>query len=426
MATWGQCVGQYRRTSVSALGGFILLIAALATPLAQAQTYTVIHNFTGAQDGATPMAGLTLDRAGNLYGMANFGGNSGGNCGASGCGVVYRLTNHNSSWIVTPLYSFLGGDDGMNPQMANVLIGPDGTLYSSTYYGGGSCSGNNQGCGTVFKLQPSANACHSALCPWTETILHRFNGNDGSGPVGALVIDQQGNLDGATTTGSLRGGGTVYQLSPSLGWMETVIRDLYGYPGSSVNLDHAGNLYGSTFIGVSSPGTIYQLMFSGGNWIGADIYDFTGGGDGGYPKAGVVFDQAGNLYGATTAGGSGQGGTVFELSPLNGGWNYSLLYSFTGPGNGGVVVGPIGNLVMDAAGNLYGTTFADGASGYGAVFKLTPSGEGWTYTSLHDFSGGSDGSYPYSNLAFDGSGNIYGTASGGGAFGLGVVFQIRP
>ncbi len=391
----------------------------------EAQTYTVIHSFSGGRDGAAPMAGLTIDGSGNLYGTANFGGNTGGNCGAGGCGVLYRLSNHNSGWILTPLYSFLGGDDGMNPETAIVVIGPDGNLYSTTFYGGGSCNGS-QGCGTVFKLQPPVETCHSVLCPWTETNLHSFNGDDGSGPVGALVFDQQGNLDGVTNTGSLRNGGTVYQLSASGGWMESIIFHPYGYPGSSVTLDHAGNLYGSTFIGMNGPGTIYQLTPSGSNWIGTDIYDFTGGSDGAYPKAGVILDQAGNLYGATTVGGSGQGGTVFELMPSNGGWNFNLIYSFTGPANGQLVVGPVGNLVMDAAGNLYGTTIADGAFGYGAVFKLTNSSEGWTYTSLHDFTGGSDGSYPYSNLIFDSNGNIFGTASSGGAFGAGVVFEITP
>ncbi len=404
----------------------MLLFVGIATQAAYAQTYSVIHNFSGVGDGATPMAGLTLDRAGNLYGTANFGGNSGGNCGIGGCGVVYRLTKHNSAWALTPLYSFLGGDDGMNPEAANVVIGPDGSIFSTTYYGGGSCNGSNQGCGTVFKLQPPANACQSAICPWTETVLHRFNGADGAGPVGALVFDQQGNPTGATMTGSLRNGGTVYQLNSSGGWTETILFHPYGYPGSSVTMDHAGNLYGSTFVGMQSPGTIYELMPSGSNWIGTAIYDFTGGSDGAYPKAGVIFDQAGNLYGATTAGGSGQGGTVFELTPSGGSWNFNLLYSFTSSGNGRVVVGPIGNLVMDAAGNLYGTTFADGANGYGGVFKVTHSGGGWNYTSLHDFTNGADGSFPYSNLVFDDQGNLYGTASGGGAFGAGVVFQISP
>jgi uncharacterized repeat protein (TIGR03803 family) len=393
---------------------------------AQAQTYSVIHNFTGGGDGGMPMAGVTLDAAGNLLGTANLGGNTGGNCGTGGCGLVYKLTNKNSSWILTPLYAFRGGSDGANPRVANVIIAGDGTLYSTTFYGGTACSLGSNGCGTVFKLQPQASACGSVICPWNETILHSFTGDDGAGPVGALYLDQQGNVDGVTTTGGFRNGGSVFQLNASSGWMETIIFHPYGYPGSGVTPDHAGNLYGSTFIGTDSPGTIYELTQSGQDWIGNDIYAFTGGSDGGYPQAGVIFDAAGNLYGATGAGGSGGGGTVFELSPSNGGWNFQLLYSFAGAHSGRIVVGPVGNLVMDSSGNLYGTTISDGANGYGAVFKLTQSNGSWSYTSLHDFTGGSDGGNPYCDLVFDASGNLYGTASTGGAFGAGVVFQITP
>ena len=408
------------------LGACVLALVLGFMPVAQAQTYTIIHNFTGTQDGGMPMAGLTMDRAGNLLGTTNYGGHTGDNCGARGCGVVYKLTNRNSSWVLTPLYSFLGGNDGSNPRAANVVLTADGILFSTTYYGGGSCSGGSNGCGTVFKLQPQPTACNSTICPWNETVLHSFSGDDGAGPVGALFLDPSGNADGVTSTGGFRNGGSVFQLDASSGWMETILFHPYGYPGSSVTPDHAGNLYGSTFIGTSSPGTVYQLVQSGQTWIGTDIYAFTGGSDGGYPQAGVIFDGAGNLYGATTSGGSGGGGTVFELSPSNGGWNYQVLYSFAGPNNGLLVVGPVGNLIMDSSGSLYGTTIADGANGFGAVFKLTPSNGSWSYTSLHDFTGGSDGSSPYCNLVFDASGNLYGTASAGGAFGSGVVFKITP
>lgn len=188
---------------------FIALASAFLAPgvqRAQAQTYSVIHNFTGAGDGGMPMAGLTLDAAGNLLGTANFGGNTGGNCGTGGCGLVYKLANKNSSWVLTPLYSFQGGNDGANPRVANVIIAGDGTLYSTTFYGGSACSLGSNGCGTVFKLQPPALACGSVNCPWNETILHNFDGTDGAGPVGALYLDQQGNVDGVTTTGGFRNG----------------------------------------------------------------------------------------------------------------------------------------------------------------------------------------------------------------------------
>ncbi len=411
-----------RRYAIGLLG----LLFALASPVARAQTYTTIYNFSGGADGATPMAGLAIDQRGNLYGAANNGGNFGGNCGAQGCGVVYRLANHNSGWVLTPLYSFQGGNDGMNPQTANVVIGQNGSLYSTTFYGGGSCLGDNRGCGTVYQLQPPASVCQSTSCPWNETVLHSFNGGDGAGPVGALIFDAQNNLYGATNTGSVRNGGAIYQLNASSGWMEQIIFVPYGYPGSSVSLSNAGDLFGSTLVGTSGPGTVYQLTPSGSNWIGTFIYNFTGGSDGAYPVAGVIFDPAGNIYGATTSGGSGHGGTVFKLSPSNGGWTFDLLYSFTSAENGFQIAGPVGNLILDTAGNLYGTTFADGEFGYGSVFELTPTSSGWIYTSLHDFTNGSDGSHPYSNLVFDSSGNIYGTASSGGSFGDGVVFEITP
>ena len=427
---WARLTGAGPRPRPSLLWMAIALaglpaLAALATGSAQAQTFQVIHNFTGAQDGATPQAGLTIDAAGNLYGTANYGGNIGGNCGALGCGTVFRLSRRNASWVLTPLYNLAGGSDGANPQSANVVMGPDGTVYSSTFQGGAGCSG--QGCGTVFSLQPPASICRSTFCPWTETVLHRFLGLDGIGPVGTLVFDPSGNLDGVTNTGGLQNGGLVYQLN-SLGWQESILFHPYGYPGSGITFDHAnGFLYGSTFVGgANNYGSIYQLTPNGQGWTGTNIYEFANGSDGAYPRSGVVFDSDGNLYGATSVGGTGNGGTVFKLTPSGDSWVFTTLYSFPNPNNGQVVVGPIGSLSLDSAGNLYGTTVADGANGYGAVFKLTPSNGGWNYTSLHDFANGSDGAYPYSNLVFDANGNLFGTASAGGASGRGVVFEITP
>lgn len=415
---------QNRLLAAAAALTLLLAFAVLADEAAHAQNYTVIHNFVGGADGAAPMGGLTFDRAGNLYGLANFGGNTGGNCGTTGCGVVYKLTKHNSSWVLNALYNFAGGDDGANPQTASVVFGPDGAIYGSTYYGGGGCPGN--GCGTVFKLQPPANVCHSVSCLWSETLLHAFNGSDGAGPVGAVIFDSGGNLDGATNNGSFNNGGAIYQLNAG-GWHELILFHPYGYPGSSVSIDHAESLYGTTFNGGTNKfGSIYQLTQSGSGWLETDLYDFTNGADGSYPIAGVIFDDAGNLYGATASGGAGNSGTVFKLTKSNGNWSYSLLYTFQGPNNGNLIAGPVGNLVMDAGGTLYGTTLVDGAFGFGAVFKLSPSNGNWTYTSLHDFTGGSDGGYPYSNLVFDGNGNLYGTASSGGTWGLGVTFEITP
>jgi len=184
----------------------------------------------------------------------------------------------------------------------------------------------------------------------------------------------------------------------------------------------AGNLYGTTISGGANEcGVVFQLTPSASGWAESPLYAFQCGIDGS-PAAGVVFDSSGNLYGATYTGGSGGGGTVFELTPSNGSWSFTVLYSFTGNS----ACGPESNLTMDQAGNLYGTTVCDGAYGYGSVFKLKASGGGWTYTSVYDFKGGADGSYPNSGVLFDANGNLYGTASSGGAHGYGVVFEITP
>jgi uncharacterized repeat protein (TIGR03803 family) len=306
-----------------------------------------------------------------------------------------------------------------------LVIGSDGSLYGSTYRGGGACAGD--GCGTVFNLKPSVSACKAAMCPWLEAVIHRFSGLDGLGPVGSVTFDATGNIYGATSSGGNQNGGTVFELLPSGGdWINRVIYSPYGYPGSGVRFDKSGNLNGTAFIGGNGQGSVYQLKPAGSGWIGSILYNFTNGSDGGFPVAGLILDHAGNLYGATSSGGSGNGGTVFQLVPSNDQWILNTLYSFIGPGNGRFVVGPVGDLFMDEAGALYGTAFADGAYGYGSVFKLTPGSGNWTYTSLHDFTGGSDGGNPYSNLVFDNLGNLYGTASIGGANGLGVVFEIKP
>ena len=424
---YGNCI--FARSLRAAVAGLMLAAMFMLTAVAtQAQTYSVIHNFAGGQDGATPMAGLTFDRAGNLYGTAAYGGTVGGACGASGCGTVFRLAKRNSGWVFSPLYSFAGGTDGANPE-ANVNIGSDGSLYGSTYLGGGPCNGD--GCGTIFNLKPPASACKSALCPWTETLVHNFTGPDGIGPVGTVIFDQGGNLFGATTSGGFRNGGAIFELLPmGGGWTVKVLYSSYGYPKGGLILDDSGNLYGPAFTAGNGYGSVYRMVPSGSSWITTDLYDFNYGSDGGYPWAGLIFDPAGNLYGSTCSGGSGNGGTVFQLAFSGGSWVLNTLYSFAGPDNGRLVVGPVGSLVMDHAGALYGTTLADGVHGYGSVFKLTPGGDGWTFTSLHDFTGGSDGGYPYSYLVFDAKGNLYGTASVGGngpcTNGCGVIFEITP
>jgi uncharacterized repeat protein (TIGR03803 family) len=411
----------------------LLTLPMVLTQSAQAQTFNVIHTFTGGNDGGSPTAGLTLAGAGNLYGSAQDGGEY-------NYGLVFRLTHKGSGWALTPLYSFQGGNDGATPE-ARVIIGPNGILYGTTTYGGSNYC-KSEGCGTVFNLRPPVHALPNVSGGWMETVLYRFSGySDGASPAGAdLAFDQAGDIYGTTQSGANGSNyGIVYELTPSYGnWTQSVLYAFMGgndgsSPYSGVIFDNAGNLYGTTEGGgvngcaaMPGCGTVFQLVPSGSGWTENILYKFTGANDGGYPLAGLIFDQSGNLYGANSYGGAGGGGTVFELTPSGGRWTYKLLYSFTG----GTRCGPWGTLVMDTSGNLYGTTYCDGANGAGSVFKLTPSGGTWTYTSLHDFTYGSDGGFPISNVVFDANGNLYGTASGGGTgcnnFGCGVVWEITP
>jgi uncharacterized repeat protein (TIGR03803 family) len=422
---WRGCSSRYRAVfAITLLVGLTVIIASAAS---QAQTFTVIHNFTGGGDGGGPTAGVTVDTGGNLYGTTQNGG-------ADGFGIVYRLKHSGSGWQVTPLYSFQGGSDGAGPN-ASVVFGPDGSLYGTTYEGGGrNC--NHTGCGTAFNLKPPLTVCKTALCPWSETVLYRFSGgNDGANPdAGDLIFDHAGNIYGTTLSGGSypcqgSGCGTVFQLTHSGGgWTKSTAYDFTGgndggNPASGVVFDSVGNLYGTTLGGgVYDAGAVFQLMKTENGWTENTLRSFTTGDNNGYTlEAGVILDQSNNLYAATSTGGVGNGGTVFELSQSDGGWSISLLYSL-----GGGFFGPQASLVMDSAGNIYGTTLGDGECGYGNVFKLSPSNGGWTYTSLHDFAGGSDGRHPYSAVALDANGNLYGTTYGGGSDGFGVVYEIAP
>ena len=407
----------------------LLVLVLFVSPLAQAQQFSVIHSFTGGTDGANPYAALAMDRAGKLYGTTFFGGDGpcNDNVGDQGCGVVFRLANSGSSWIHTPLYSFTGNDnnDGAGPY-AGVTISPSGKLFGTTAAGGEvTCSvENTPGCGTVFSLTPPTSFCKASSCPWTETVLFRFTyGRDGWYPQGTVVLDSVGNLYGTTYYGGdTAQNGTIYELSPSdSSWQENVLYSFSGdndggNPVAGLTFDTSGNLYGTT----ASSGTVFQLTKTGSSWTKNTLHTFVGGGDGLNPLAGLIFDSAGNLYGAASGGGGDDSGTVFELSPSMGSWTFATLY---GGFTGGLGAGPRGNLVMDTAGNLYGTTNESGANQFGSVFKLSFANGGWIYTDLHDFNG-SDGKYPVGGMVIDGAGDLYGTTTAGGVHGYGVVFKI--
>ncbi len=383
----------------------IVLTILTIAPMAQGQTLTVLHTFTGGGDGGTPTAGLTIDQAGNFYGTTSMGG--------AGYGTVFKLSRSGTGWILSTLYSFQGGDDGGNPY-AGVVFGPDGALYGTS-----SDYDIKGGFGTVFSLRPPASACHSVSCPWTKTVLYHFTGGaDGANPgYGDLAFDAAGNIYGTTFSGG--GGanctsdncGVVFQLSRSGGsWTESV---LYRFsdsgkggaiPYAGVILDGAGNLYGTTFLGgIDNGGVVFKLTQSGSSWTETVVHTFGGLNDGAYLFGGLIKDQWGNLYGTTAFGPTNEnGGTVYELQPFGGSWTYSILAAL--PGNE-ETIGPQDAPTMDAAGNLYATSFGGGSGNDGYAFKLTPSGGSWIYTDLHDFNG-QDGVNP-SGVVLDAHGNLY-------------------
>ena len=413
------------RAAVRIVRLFLLIFAANA---GQAQTFTVIHTFLGPE-GAQPYAGVTLDSGGNLYGTALDGG-------TYDYGTVFRMTRHGSGWTITPIAEFDNFPHGANP-LGPVVFGPDGALYGTTAHGGAN------GPGVVFKLQPPATFCPIATCLWQETVLASFSPlSGGADPSGPLSFDAAGNIYGTTQTGGdygacLAGGlgcGTVFQLIKSQGWeMHTLYafrQEADGsYPNSGVILDQAGNLYGTVpenFTG-GEGGDVFELTPSGSGWTFNLLAQF-GGSNGSELYGGVIFDRAGNLYGATAFGGTDNGGTVFQLAPSGAGWNLNLLFSLSG--RRGEEDGPVAAVIMDSAGNLYGTTLADGTNGCGTVFKLTASDGGYSYTSLHDFDCKSDGAAPRGSVAMDAAGNLYGTTSRGGggscSAGCGTVWEITP
>jgi len=404
-----------------------LLVTAMA---GQAQTFQVLHNFTGGRDGANPLGGLTLAPHGNLYGTASAGANQVYGCnnssyGNTGCGSVFELARSGSGWILRPLYDFQGGSDSGNPGIG-VVFGPDGALYGLA--GGLNCSNFNV-CGDVFRLAPPPTICASFICYWQETVLHTFTGEpDGSYPASSLIFDSSGNMYGLTFFGGAGNVGAMYELTRSGGsWNESVAYSFsensqgYGvyFPGGQVAIDPAGNIYSTASCNTTLScfyGAVFQLQPGQSGWTLNEIYQFNG--YDGYSPAGVIRDSSGNLYGATSGDGARESAAIYELSPSNGGWNYTQLYDFGGFGEDNT-----GNLVMDSAGNLYGT---NSITGYGSVFKLTPSGSGWTFTTLYTFSGGSDGGGPSGQLVLDSAGNLYGTAWSGGKYGRGVIWEITP
>jgi len=323
------------------------------------------------------------------------------------------------------LYRFQGGSvgDGQYP-FAGLTADSAGDLYGTTSAGG------DTGPGIVFKIAPDG----------TETVLHTFRGPDGGRPAARLTLDEAGNLYGMTMEGGRGcevGCGTVFRLAPD--GTETVLHSFRNnrrdgqHPTSGVIMDAAGNLYGTTpgggnkGCGLHGCGVVFKIAPDETETL---IHLFGAAGDGATPSSGLIMDNAGNFYGSAEEGGSAGGGTIFKLAPDG---TETELYSFRGGSDG---ESPSGDLVMDQAGNLYGTTVLGGNGmgcsvngGCGTVFKLSPNG---TETVLYAFKGGNDGYEPLTGVIADAAGNLYGTTPKGGDphcgnhQGCGTVFQIAP
>jgi uncharacterized repeat protein (TIGR03803 family) len=399
---------------------FSILILPLLAAHAQHQ-FRVLHSFGAGNDGAGVWDSVTIDASGNVYGTTSGKGVYGG-------GTVFRLTlGSGGHWSETILHNFGWENDGAGP-LGGVILGISGRLYGTTQVGGAYSAG------TVFEL---ASGPHG----WKETTLYSFGNNDPACcPWGNLTLDPNGNLYGT--------GGSAFEVSPgSKKWVESILHSFTGKNGDGAApfagpiRDAAGDLYGTTRYGGGGPlcapdgcGIVWQLLppaadeSSGAKpWTEHILHRFGfSQNDGDTPALGqLAMDAAGNLYGAA-GGGKYHAGVVFKLTRVTDTsqqtWRETILYSFTGGADGD---SPGGGVILDSAGNLYGTTIA-GGTGNGVVFKLSPQADGsWKYTLLHTFVG-TDGSQPDANLTLGPDGKLYGTTATGGAHGGGVVFQLTP
>jgi len=388
-----------------ALRGAVFIVAltsaAFTMGAARARDEQVLYSFTGGPDGQQPWAGVVVDDAGNLYGVATFAGAS-GNCGPSGCGTVFMLTIdgafsvlHNFDW-----------DDGANPGGDLIRDKQKGDLYGTTF------SGGSGGAGTVFKLSKDGTL---------HTLYSFTGGSDGNTPEGRLIRDGNGNFYGTTYGGGANSMGVVFKVAAD--GTETVLHAFTGGPkdgafptNAGLAMDSAGNLYGMTqFGGGNDYGTLFKLARSGRFKL---LHSFIGGSDGRYPAAGLIIDDAGNLYGTTQGGGGNDSctygcGTAFSIMPDG---TETVLHAFAGGSDGS---NPLSTLLRTKSGALFGTT---NNGSQGTVFKLKPDG---MEVVLHTFDGTGDGFEPQSGVSKDKAGNLYGTTDLGGASGLGTVYTVR-
>ncbi len=332
------------------------------SPVGGGWVHTVLYSFTGGADGGEPYKGVTLDKAGNLYGTAVTGGS--GSC-EGGCGVTYKLTKSGTTWTQRVIHAFTGGDDGSGPG-ARVAVDNRGNVYGMTPTGGAN------GVGTIYFLHAKANG------DWAFRVIHTFTGgSDGSsGSAGKLLL-RGGHVYGAATTGGANGSGTVFKLTPT----------------------------------------------PAGEWDFNLLYSFHGAPDGIFPYGALLFDAQGNLYGTTYYGGANGLGTVYKLSPNPAGeWSETVLYSFKAGTDGN---SSISNLVA-AAGNLYGTTSEGGLGSGTIFKLTRRQNGTWTESLPHSFENSPDGAFPYAGMVGDGTGTFFGATVHGGDGGDGTIYKFIP
>jgi uncharacterized repeat protein (TIGR03803 family) len=443
-----------RIPSTFALALFTLGLVAAAS--AQSGSYSVITEFNGT-NGRQPIGNLIADSIGNLYGVTEYGGNS--NC-ANGCGTVFQLKKSSGAWQFSELFQFTGGSDGATP-LAGLTIDSSGNLYGTAFYGGANSQGvayklspGTKGVWTqtvLWAFQGGAN--NDGGYPASQMAFDSSGNLYGTTEVGGTGGCGFGNSCGVVF---------ILSAGSSGEWTESVIynfnnpNDTYGpngwEPSGPVVFDSHGNLFGTTSLGGSLDtfcgiylygcGVVFELSPGSSGWTESVAYTFNGATNGGYAQSGVTIDSAGNLYGTTVEGGEGCvsgynpcAGTIFILQPnTSGGYNGHTLFTFEGNYNevgptGGL---PLGSLTLDSAGSIYGSASSGGRAlngrpGDGTVYKLSRSPGSVKQTLLHTFQPiGAGGSGPSSNILIDSAGNLYGTATRGGSSGNGVVFEIRP
>jgi uncharacterized repeat protein (TIGR03803 family) len=406
-----------RRLLVSSAALLALASNAMGQPCRPPGEETVIAAF-GSGDGA-PIGGVTFGPDGGLY-VQTFAAH-----GSLGSGAVYKLTPpppDSSYWRITLAYGVCIGQYCAGAPGGPLILDTSGALYGVSTAGGVvGCPGVGQGlCGFIFRLGPTGS-------------VYDFHGPaDGYSPSGGLVLGADGSVYGTTREGGAHGAGTAFRLTPGPNaWTKTTIYDFLGVEGDGANpragliVDSSGALYGTTtFGGAAGKGAVFKLTppaTPSGVWTESVLYSFTGLSDGAYPTTGLTFATRGALYGTNT-------GVVFMLTPPvppATAWTPTILHSFSGGEDGG---SPVGSLVVDTNGALYGATLEGGVRVGGRVFKLTPPVEPlmqWRLTTLYSFSGGQDGRTPSGGVILDNAGGLYGTTKAGGPYGGGVVFRIN-